>query len=803
MLARFSSFSFAVLVSLLVGCGGGGSGSSPTTPPPSSNSAPSVTASGGSVEEGQSITLSAVATDSDGTISSYSWTQVSGPTATLSNANTADVTLLAPAVTANTDIELKITVTDNNGATGSVNVIVNVLAKSIQLSISGQVISGNSANANVVATIDGQSFTTTADSQGVYSLSINIDDSAGDKVVQITSTEASPSIIKLSSIVGSLNTLIADSGNDLILTSDEVFAVNLSYVTTAITALMEDSNDGASILNEAQYVKSLVGYSSNNLTAMIVAEILVSNYSTVAPALVMPNQFLDILEFLRDYNAVQNYMLKARSFPTSYQNAKNDFASDSRLRRSAINLTITPVEENYYYFNGIRLILGAGNAGSTYDFNGEVGLTWSYSSATVNANFAGLGLLVGLAYIGDPNTGSRVLEETRVSQNRISWISQTPYRDELFVESTFYKHYPNGELPDTSPSMSIKYQSVVKTPALINPADVIVLGEKMSLPHAVIADSLINPTAEGVLFGEPRLERRTTQMVFSGDLVNGGTVALNIPQLNGDGTETTLTENFTWSIDAQGHLILQGQESYDYALIGFQNGYLLANVVVNSNTRVSNATYEAYVGPNQSWTTSLAPGIYFSAYPEFTDSYFWVEIYSDGTALTISGFDANLDGILYESEVLKMPGLWNIGPDGKLIVRRYRNNSLLGGGVGYCTPLEFEPPGDAQCILYHERIWELYQITSSNQFKMQNQHRFYEDPFMILRTDQSVQGHILAFADIQNRYWQKMDTRPVDIVPTPVKLEASKAQKPNQEVNLKVDDIQQLIKQDLKLENRL
>ncbi len=801
MFSRSSSILFAILISLSIGCGGGGSSSTPTPPPPTNN-APTVTASGGSVEEGQSITLSAVATDSDGTISSYSWTQVSGPTASLSNANTADVTLLAPPVTADTDIELRITVTDNNGATGSTNVIVNVLSKSIQLSISGKILSGNAASANLVATVDGQSFTATADNQGAYSIDIIIDDSAGDKVVQITSTEANASIVKLSSIVGGLNTLIGYSGNDLILTSDEVFAVDLSYVTTAITALMEDQNNGGSIINDIQYHQSLVGYSSANLTEMVIAQILVSNYSTDDPVLVMPAQFTDMLEFIRDDVAIQNYILKARGVFASYQNAKNDFISDTSLTRSVINQTITPVQENYYFFTGNRISLAAGNIGSSFDLNGEVALTWSYSAGNLNTNFAGLGLLVGVNFNRDPNTGATIREETRISEKNIKWLSQTPYKDLLSIESFYYKHYPNGELPDTTPIAGTNQQSVTKTPAVINVADVIALGEQISLPHPVITDAIVNPTAEGVLFGTPVVDRRNTQMVFSGDFTNGGTVNLEIPQMNGDGTEVTLTDSLSWNINAQGQLILQGQDTYNYVFMGTQNGSLLANVVLSNALPSIPSAEEAYVGPKQNWTANIVAGIYVSSEPQFSDTYFWVELFIDGTALTVSGFDENLDGQLGNGEFQNMPGFWNIRADGKLVIRRYRNNSLLGGGVGYCTALEFDPPGDAQCILYHERIWDLYAITASNRHKMQHQHQFYEDPFMFLRSDQSVQGHILAFASFSNRDWQKTDVRPIEIVATPLSMATSQPQMLNQETGLKVEDIQQVIQQDLKRENR-
>jgi beta-glucanase (GH16 family) len=71
-----------------------------------------------------SVLINGVGTDSDGTISAYTWTQVSGPsTATVSGASTANLT--ASALVVGTYV-FRLTVTDNGGLTGSDNVNVVV-----------------------------------------------------------------------------------------------------------------------------------------------------------------------------------------------------------------------------------------------------------------------------------------------------------------------------------------------------------------------------------------------------------------------------------------------------------------------------------------------------------------------------------------------------------------------------------------------------------------------------------------------------------------------------------------------------
>ncbi|MEJ0033787.1 MAG: PKD domain-containing protein [Bacteroidota bacterium] len=70
-----------------------------------------------------SLSITGTGTDSNGTISGYSWTKVSGGAATLSNATTS--TLSVSGLVAGTYV-FRLTVTDNSGLTGSDDVTVTV-----------------------------------------------------------------------------------------------------------------------------------------------------------------------------------------------------------------------------------------------------------------------------------------------------------------------------------------------------------------------------------------------------------------------------------------------------------------------------------------------------------------------------------------------------------------------------------------------------------------------------------------------------------------------------------------------------
>ena len=78
------------------------------------------------VDEGDEVTLNGSGTDIDGTITSYSWNQISGVPVTLSNSNVPNPTFTAPQVDADMALSFQLTVTDNAGDSSVDQVIVIV-----------------------------------------------------------------------------------------------------------------------------------------------------------------------------------------------------------------------------------------------------------------------------------------------------------------------------------------------------------------------------------------------------------------------------------------------------------------------------------------------------------------------------------------------------------------------------------------------------------------------------------------------------------------------------------------------------
>jgi para-nitrobenzyl esterase len=71
------------------------------------------------VNEGEAVELAGSGSDTDGTISSYAWEHVSGPEVTLADAGSAAASFTAPQVETDQTVTLRLTVTDDDGASDS------------------------------------------------------------------------------------------------------------------------------------------------------------------------------------------------------------------------------------------------------------------------------------------------------------------------------------------------------------------------------------------------------------------------------------------------------------------------------------------------------------------------------------------------------------------------------------------------------------------------------------------------------------------------------------------------------------
>lgn len=244
---QFYRLSLATAISLsLAACGGGGSEPEPAPPV---NSAPSIGAmSAVSIDERKSTSIAASASDADGSISSYSWSQTSGPDVELSGADTSSVTVNAPTVSADEAVVLTLTVTDDDGATATANVDISVINTHIESQISGQVLAKGTAltGADVTLTYSDISELAVTDNEGNYSIELFLPLDYSESPYSITATHGSTILSR----VGLISEVVASENES------QQSVQKMSLMSTSASSDDEDSSQGGTDINEVTTAES-------------------------------------------------------------------------------------------------------------------------------------------------------------------------------------------------------------------------------------------------------------------------------------------------------------------------------------------------------------------------------------------------------------------------------------------------------------------------------------------------------------------------------------------------------------------
>ncbi len=789
---------FGAVFFALAGCGGGGGGT-PDPDPGSQNVTPSVSVEGKTALEGSSVSITADGQDSDGTIVNYAWTQKSGTVAELSGVDSATVNFLAPAVPEDSEMVLTVTVTDDDGATSSADVTVSITANMLSVTLTGLVTDGPILNANINVSVGDQSFTATADENGVYSVELLVDDSYSDQIVNVTATGAETnSPVKLVSLLGDFATVDAASGGDDVVTKNELFGVNVTNMTTAIAALMEDANSELAITNSIQFVEASKGLDSSLVIPLATAIKLVIDYSAQNPELALPDGVEDTFELVSSLDIASEYVYNAQANAGEiFTQAQSEIMADDDVFGGTVDNGISVIDTYYQilpnsFGPGDRLAIYEDGTGYNSSNLSGHDFTWESTDTGIEITY-GDGWLRSVSFPFLDNGGTSSQVETHLIQTRSSlrWITQTEENDLILNTTHSFFHYPNGELVDGDSTSTEVVSNFVKEKGIINAADVLLLNVDYSLPTDTVYEDIVNPV------GQPDFHTRNAlEVVFSGDLTTGGDVAIQFPTYFGDGTTTHVESVGSWSIDDRGHLIFPGdgdEGSVDTDIVFLQANSktpiinMLNGDVDSSGVAFTHTTSDNMLLREASWTEENAVGIYDLGHIFATNlDYFWVEINADGSGLQAFAVDFNLDGVLTVDEIWEIPTRWMINSDGNVVIRRIRSRST----GNYCEASSFDPVTSEDCsLLFHEREWVLHQVTEDNAYYMRHIHRFFDTSFLDDRA--------FLWGITDNRYWNKIAERPVEL---PVqKVQNNK----NRNFSAIKGNIEKLIKIELDLENRM
>ncbi|MCL1039869.1 cadherin-like domain-containing protein [Shewanella submarina] len=742
----------AILTLFLSACGGDGDTTEPAPTPEPVNTAPFVTLSDITVQEKSPATITAEVTDSDGSIASYSWVKKSGPDVVTQGNVTGTLSFTAPEVSEDQIIVFTLTVTDDKGASTSADVNVTVKANILALTLQGKVTDATVMDAKVSVEIAHQSIDVVTDTNGNYSADINIDDSFADELVKVTAVGLeADSKMKLVSLLGDFESLQELAGDDSLLSSEEIVGVNVTNVSTAIYALMKQANGGEDICSKDKYIEISKQYDGRLILPIATAIKLVLSYSSEYPEIGLPGGVADVLELANDQNQVSIYLeMVQKDYPDIYMDAESAVIGnpDSII----LNPDASSISGRYFFphredeASQDRIIFSSDGTGKFFSPEASSLFTWTVEEGNTIISFPSGGALISTSLEYNAEARDLVNVEMYRLSSTIKWIDVEDYAAKFLIKHELLKRYPDTDLPFVVSTTNYESVSTIKGDGLQPVVDLLESGGSYSIPVPGRVFAIENPY-EGSF--EESIQRSIKLQVGE-----NSSATLLSKQYSGDGSFQPISIPATYSLEDNGSLKIKSNES---AEIDLDLVAISSDPIVVSTLQSDSSSGGGYLLEQEEveWDEDNLPGIYDLGWNFFEPlQRFWVEIYDDGRALTVSTLDRNRDGILSVDEFTLMPGLWRQGASGEVAIRRYRNTN------GFCESPQWEATLEDECRLYNERVWDLYSVIGQQYYVFQS-HEFYldwidRDSFPVDYTG----DHALWLVNDANRRWAKLASRP-------------------------------------------
>jgi major membrane immunogen (membrane-anchored lipoprotein) len=283
------------------------------------NILPTATVAFKSAAEKSAVSLTAAAADSDGAIKSYNWVQISGETVTLAGTNSSTLSFVAPSVVTESPLGFRLTVTDDDNETTTLDGVVSITPVLNTYTISGTVAETAFANANISAKLAGKVFTTKADAEGVFSLPLQADDDETNLLVDLKASSATTNGLEFYKFIPkvTLDTVAAapvpnENGRGNATSVANAAADNpnnpnrvaVNAVSTALYSLIVDANGGKAPENLENFSFVEKSVSPDELIEAAAVVRLVAQGGTFA----LPQGVSNVLELLNNTQAYNNYV---------------------------------------------------------------------------------------------------------------------------------------------------------------------------------------------------------------------------------------------------------------------------------------------------------------------------------------------------------------------------------------------------------------------------------------------------------------------------------------------------------------
>ena len=307
----------------------------------------------GTFIEKQVFTLTGIAKDSDGEIASLAWSHDANIPLTIDNTSSSTISVLSSDIQEAQEVTFTFTATDNQGAQSHVAHLVKIEPIVVDFTLQGKVTDSPIQYAEVTATINEQQFNTTADENGDYSLNIKVDESETSQLIMLkaigVNKQNSVSLVSQLNSVDYIQQIAKDEG---FITKEELFAVNITNVTTAEYALMQNINQNYLNDEELEIARGKVSAQQKINHAILLKAVIDHNIA-------LPNGAETTLALLQSPELANDFFVMLREQqPTLISQIEREIVNDGRLIKRSL---FSPSGQFYLtqseYADGLNIIL--------------------------------------------------------------------------------------------------------------------------------------------------------------------------------------------------------------------------------------------------------------------------------------------------------------------------------------------------------------------------------------------------------------------------------------------------------------
>ncbi|AWF83159.1 hypothetical protein BTJ40_21365 [Microbulbifer sp. A4B17] len=615
------------------------------------------------------------------------------------------------------------------------------------LTVQGYIEAGNYSGVEVIFRVENEVFNAELDMYGNYIVELEVHELEVDSFVQAEANFPTGSGVKLVSTLGSFQDLLEKSGDDGILVRSELLNVNITSISTALSALLEVENNGA-LMSDSQYeaaYQQVNPYTVFDIAAYI--SLLINNPQEARFG--VPDEFDDVYELATNFSLMALYISQIKeNFLEEFESTKTSISKNQNLVSASPSI-LSDIEDTYYLVgDNLRLTLQADGTGEVIGAMDSAVITWSQSDEGLIIE--GADLVTGYYY----NEYDLAFVETHIRITKLNWVSNTASVDSVILNSVQYEHYPGGEYQGSQFIEQTLMSFAVRSSAELAVSNAIELGKTYSLPIASTVSDIVDPGEEL----SPVNAVMVLEMRFYGDYENGGKVDIIVPEIYTDGSSFETELAGIWFVNDHNQLRVEvtNNKSFAYTFLDYKSDDYNRVFVMDESYEIRLTKLSSFFGQElDGWKGQEIPGMYYIPNPSWSFStvldHYWVELDTDGSVNTVRGLDLNLDGQFDNSEINLTPGLWRLDESGELTIRHYSQESED------CIPGLWDPGTISGCQLAREYKWNLYRVDGENRFYMKKTLKHFSDM-------SSITGQLpVENAYIYNSKMEKISERPFEV----------------------------------------